>query len=324
MGRGKLKMEFKGKEKERNNTLQKRKKGLKKKAYELSTLCDVPVCLIIYPYNDDNNNPVAGTQSSEPDIWPENPEKVREIINRYNSIPKEDRQKRAVSIFDILEGRKRKAEQDLLKLRKKSMAMKYLSWHVSFDSLDKDQLMKMLLVLDEKLESVKRRIAMLKQGSQGLVAPVSCYPSSSLQSFGFLKSEFDEGFINCFPTCPVDMGAQLVPFGCNPLPAPTVPIAGNIFDPTQMGMKHSSGSSSSAAAWSYIVDPVGYDQVLRVVNDIPAVSSYVPSVMWCHGDDDLQYSMPVQMPMLMSNVGHGGSQMNGGSEYINEFEMFHE
>ncbi|GAB4860911.1 hypothetical protein Ancab_036072 [Ancistrocladus abbreviatus] len=322
MGRAKIKMEFKTKEKIRNNALQKGKKNLKKKAYELSILCDVPVCLIIYPYNNENNK--AGTQSSEPDIWPENPEKVREIINRYISVPKDVRQKRAVNLFDILEGRKKKAEQALLKLQKRNMVMKYPSWHVSFDSFNKDQLMQTLWVLDEKLEIVKGRIAMLKQGGQGFVAPISSYPSSSLQGFGFVKSEFDEGFINGFPTYPVEMDAQLVPFSVNPLRAPTFPVTGSSYDPSQMGMNHVNVTSNSAAECDFTVGSVCYDQALRVVNHVPALSNFVPPVMWGHGDD-LQFSMPVRVPMLMPNVGfgHGSYQMNGGSEYINEFEMLH-
>ncbi|KAI8025717.1 Developmental protein SEPALLATA 3 [Camellia lanceoleosa] len=48
MGKAKQNMELIRNDKTQYVTFQKRKKGLKKKTYELKTLCDVEVCLIIY------------------------------------------------------------------------------------------------------------------------------------------------------------------------------------------------------------------------------------------------------------------------------------
>ncbi|GMH22973.1 hypothetical protein Nepgr_024816 [Nepenthes gracilis] len=177
MERAKLTMEFITNEKARDTTFQKRKKGLKKKAYELSTLCDVPICVIIYHCSS----------QSELEIWPSNREKVRKIIDRYNSVPKENQQKRAHTLGDILEGRKRKVEQDLFKQQKNSTATKYSNWHASFDSFDKDQLMKMLLILDERLKTVRTRIASMK-GSEDLTALISSFPSDNLQGLGLFQS----------------------------------------------------------------------------------------------------------------------------------------
>ena len=57
MGRGKLKMEMIGDEKTRYRTFGNRSKGLKKKLHELSTLCDVEACLILY-HGDAADGPV--------------------------------------------------------------------------------------------------------------------------------------------------------------------------------------------------------------------------------------------------------------------------
>ncbi|WKA08538.1 hypothetical protein VitviT2T_026252 [Vitis vinifera] len=48
MGSGKLKMELIANEKLRCRTFRNRQKGLKKKLQELSTLCDVEACMIMY------------------------------------------------------------------------------------------------------------------------------------------------------------------------------------------------------------------------------------------------------------------------------------
>ncbi|KAL6318989.1 hypothetical protein AAG906_001462 [Vitis piasezkii] len=112
MGRGKLKMELIANEKLRCRTFRNRQKGLKKKLQELSTLCDVEACMIMYC--DQNGN---GTYSSQPDVWPENHYEVQRIVNKY---VKADHGKRAVDLSDILESRKRKAEVELQKLQEKN------------------------------------------------------------------------------------------------------------------------------------------------------------------------------------------------------------
>ncbi|XP_010251433.1 PREDICTED: agamous-like MADS-box protein AGL82 [Nelumbo nucifera] len=58
-----------------------RSKGLKKKTYELSTLCGVDALMIAY----------EGEGSEEPHIWPEDPKEIERIINRYKGLNEDDR-----------------------------------------------------------------------------------------------------------------------------------------------------------------------------------------------------------------------------------------
>ncbi|CAA7052359.1 unnamed protein product [Microthlaspi erraticum] len=61
MTRSKVKLEFISNDASRKNTFRKRNKGLLKKVNELSTLCGIPACAIIYsPYN---TNPTCGHQT---------------------------------------------------------------------------------------------------------------------------------------------------------------------------------------------------------------------------------------------------------------------
>ncbi|OVA10793.1 Transcription factor [Macleaya cordata] len=75
MGRAKLNMELIAKEKSRYTTFLKRKKGLKKKIYEFSTLCGVDACMILYA-------PKQGDRSIEPETWPNNLDETHRIIKR--------------------------------------------------------------------------------------------------------------------------------------------------------------------------------------------------------------------------------------------------
>ncbi|GMP35845.1 hypothetical protein CsSME_00008146 [Camellia sinensis var. sinensis] len=74
-------MELIRNDKTRYVTFQKRKKGLKKKTYELKTLCDVEVCWIIHgpKINDRPTNDQA-------EIWPPNPD-VNSALDRHLQKP---------------------------------------------------------------------------------------------------------------------------------------------------------------------------------------------------------------------------------------------
>ncbi|GFP95039.1 agamous-like mads-box protein agl36 [Phtheirospermum japonicum] len=95
--RGNLKVEFIVDKKSRNATFKRRKEGLVKKIKELSTLCDVDACMIIY-----------APDHAAPDIvWPpNNPDQIHRMIHLY----------RAVQDFNVVETsdlHKRKAMTEL-------------------------------------------------------------------------------------------------------------------------------------------------------------------------------------------------------------------
>ncbi|KAL9263027.1 Floral homeotic protein APETALA 3-like protein [Drosera capensis] len=184
MGRAKLPMKFIEKEKTRSTTYLKRKKGLKKKAQELSILCDVPICIIIYPYT------AKSSSSLEPEIWPPSPKVVHQILNRYQCLPREDQQKRASNLCDILESKRRKFEQDLFKLQRKTMATKYLTWHPILDTLDWACLRRLVSELDEKSVLVKKMIVFLKKAANHGF----CSTDPTLTTFQFNDNMAMEGF----------------------------------------------------------------------------------------------------------------------------------
>lgn len=76
--------------KRRNATFAKRKAGLKKKAAELATLCDVPTLVL------------CCGPDGQLDVWPEDRRQVLDVISRYYSAAAEDRRKRSYDVSSFL------------------------------------------------------------------------------------------------------------------------------------------------------------------------------------------------------------------------------
>ncbi|XP_043694613.1 agamous-like MADS-box protein AGL82 [Telopea speciosissima] len=153
MGRAKVKLELIAKERSRNTTFQKRKKGLKKKTYEFSTLCDVDACLIIF-------GPKQGNRLIEPETWPENREDVLNIIERFrkNCTATEGRGNRHIGIPEFYEDQIKKLRRELIELRQHNSKTQYPTWDNRLDNLSVDQLKHLAASLDSKIEFVKAMI----------------------------------------------------------------------------------------------------------------------------------------------------------------------
>lgn len=141
MPHGKVKIGFIADEKTRYRTFQNRGKGLKKKIHELSTLCDVDVCMIMY---------ADGAGSSGPVIWPENRDEAERIINRYLNERKEGDGKRTLNLSDVIGSGKKLQEINGRKM-------------VDLDGLSYEMLMEVLEKLGKKLEDVERMIELRKR-----------------------------------------------------------------------------------------------------------------------------------------------------------------
>ncbi|PQM38912.1 agamous-like MADS-box protein AGL82 [Prunus yedoensis var. nudiflora] len=61
----------------RKMTFRKRKKSIYKKADELSKLCDIDVCLIVYEADQKKGRAV------QPETWPRDPTQFKRILNKY-------------------------------------------------------------------------------------------------------------------------------------------------------------------------------------------------------------------------------------------------
>lgn len=155
MGRAKLKMELISNEKSRNTTLRKRKDGLIRKMHEFTTLCDVNACMIIWQ---------ESSAATEPEIWPQNAEQVRKIIDIYKAKNKDSGNK-TFGVPDFFHERKRKIEEELAKLRRKNLEAKYPTAPALLDVATEPQLREFALLLTNKAKYVKSRLDILRNNT---------------------------------------------------------------------------------------------------------------------------------------------------------------
>ncbi|XP_059654286.1 agamous-like MADS-box protein AGL80 [Cornus florida] len=108
MTRKKVKLQYIVNETARKATFKKRKKGLMKKVNELSTLCGIEACAIIFSEYD-----------SEPEVWP-SPLGVQRVLSRFARMPEMEQNKKMMSQESYIRHRIAKAEDQLRKLQKEN------------------------------------------------------------------------------------------------------------------------------------------------------------------------------------------------------------
>nr|XP_016433393.1 PREDICTED: agamous-like MADS-box protein AGL92 [Nicotiana tabacum] len=143
-------MELIKNERSRNSTYQKRKKSLEKKSNELSILCQVKLCMIVY-----------GPKDSEPTIWPDK-DTVLSLIYSYRARSDDDKRLRTHDLSFYFRDLTRKVEIESSKLRKRNFEAKYPTWDQHYDSLSSDQLKQLSALLGAKIEFMKQRLELLK------------------------------------------------------------------------------------------------------------------------------------------------------------------
>ncbi|WCJ27901.1 Agamous-like MADS-box protein AGL80 [Euphorbia peplus] len=116
MTRKKVKLAFIVNDSARKATYKKRKKGLLKKVSELSTLCGIQACAIIYsPYH------------SQPEVWPPSPGQVHQVLAQFKRMPEMEQSKKMLNHEGFLRQRINKANDQLKKLTKDNREMENMN-----------------------------------------------------------------------------------------------------------------------------------------------------------------------------------------------------
>ncbi|XP_047306559.1 agamous-like MADS-box protein AGL80 [Impatiens glandulifera] len=168
MTRSKVKLSYILNDTKRKNTFKKRQVGVVKKLDELTTLCGIEACTIIYNSFD-----------PQPLVWP-SVDEARRLIMKLKSFSKVDQVKRQVNQATLIRQRLEKMEEKLRKQRKENHGKEMT--HMMFQSIMDPQTTLLMLntmdykeltrVTDQKLmEVVERMNEMRRRDSSSFNPP---------------------------------------------------------------------------------------------------------------------------------------------------------
>ncbi|KZV30585.1 MADS-box transcription factor PHERES 2-like [Dorcoceras hygrometricum] len=158
MGRARLRLELQRCPKARRKTYETRKKALLKKASELSTLCGVDVCMIMYP-------PPIKNEETEPFVWSNDPAQVLNLIesHKLSRLGGEWSSSKTCDLTWFYKDQTTKIEEEINKVKKANRHLKYPNCEEKYASLTSEELRIFSEVLTAKLEYAKQTINLLKQ-----------------------------------------------------------------------------------------------------------------------------------------------------------------
>ncbi|KAJ4981891.1 hypothetical protein NE237_032728 [Protea cynaroides] len=158
MARKKIKLALIANEAARRNTFNKRKRGIIKKMSELSTLCGIIACGIIY-----------GPYVAQPDVWPSQLG-AKEVLDMFKSLPQMEKFKKMVNHEEYLRQRISKLRDQLRRIQKENQKKEMtklmqdcLTGNKDLHELSMVELTDLTNVVDDKIKAMQNRIDALKQ-----------------------------------------------------------------------------------------------------------------------------------------------------------------
>ncbi|KAG4975091.1 agamous-like MADS-box protein AGL80 [Glycine soja] len=192
MTRKKVKLAFIANDSARKATFKKRKKGLMKKVSELSTLCGIDACAIVYSSYD-----------PQPEVWP-SPMGVQRVLSKFRRMPELEQSKKMVNQESFLRQRIMKAKDQLKKQRKDNrekemtqLMFQYLSAGKIMHNISMVDLNDLAWLIDQNLKDINRRIEVLTKNVQSqpqIAAPVVTDVVAKVEDNGQGSQHGQQGF----------------------------------------------------------------------------------------------------------------------------------
>ena len=162
MTRKKVKLAYITNDSARKATFKKRKKGLMKKVSELSTLCGIDACAILYSPDD-----------SQFEVWP-SPLGVQLVVDRFKMMPEMEQSKKMVNQESFLRQRIAKGNEQLKKQGQDNREKEIT--RVMFQSLTGKGLQTLNIIdlndlgwmINQNLKKINKRIESLNKEAQSL------------------------------------------------------------------------------------------------------------------------------------------------------------
>ncbi|KAL4569961.1 hypothetical protein LXL04_025610 [Taraxacum kok-saghyz] len=166
MTRKKVKLAFITNDSARKATYKKRKKGLMKKVNELSTLCGIDACAIIYsPYE------------TQPEVWPEN-NRFQHVLAQFMRVPEMERSKNMLTLESFTRkmiiktnGQLKKQMKENREKEMKEVMYQCLTGKGSIENLNPQDLNELGGLVDQTLKDISRRIESLKKATPPSLSP---------------------------------------------------------------------------------------------------------------------------------------------------------
>ena len=160
MTRKKVKLAYISNDAARKATFKKRKKGLMKKVSELSTLCDIDACAIIYsPYE------------TQPELFP-SAAGVHRVLAKFRRMPEMEQSKKMVNQEGFLRQRIAKANEQLKKMRKENrekemtrVMFSTMTGHMTLQGLSVMDLNDLGWLIDQNLKDIHKRMENIAKSS---------------------------------------------------------------------------------------------------------------------------------------------------------------
>ncbi|KAK8545407.1 hypothetical protein V6N13_066693 [Hibiscus sabdariffa] len=112
MTRNRVKLAYIENDITRKASYNKRKKSMLKKVNELSTLCGLEACVVIYP----------STSNSQLEVWPSTATAYR-MISDFKALPAQEESNKTMTQESLIKQRIAKAEEQLKKVRQENRKM---------------------------------------------------------------------------------------------------------------------------------------------------------------------------------------------------------
>ncbi|KAM7474395.1 hypothetical protein LguiB_021638 [Lonicera macranthoides] len=166
MTRKKVKLAYITNDASRKATFKKRKKGLMKKVSELSTLCGIDACAIIYSPFD----------ASQPEVWP-NIMGAQRVLGQFKKMPEMEQYKKMMNQESFIRQRIAKASETLKKEHKENREkeMTHVMYQclmgTGFQGLSMTDLNDVGWLVDKKIKEIQIRIESLKKAAHSKIAP---------------------------------------------------------------------------------------------------------------------------------------------------------
>ncbi|XP_062083471.1 agamous-like MADS-box protein AGL80 [Humulus lupulus] len=161
MTRKKVKLDYITNDTARKTTFKKRKKGLMKKVSELSTLCDIDACAIMYGPND-----------NEPEVFP-SMEEVHRVIARFHNMSEIEQTKKMVNQEAFLRYRIGKVNEQVKRLKrdnheKELIQVMYtnLIGNTNLQGLTIQDLNDLTWIIDQSLKDINKRMEQIAKNTK--------------------------------------------------------------------------------------------------------------------------------------------------------------